>query len=109
MQTHVLEQFEARTGRAFGAAIEHCRRGGRAARRGWNGKDMWITYGQGRTIPGHGFWNPNTKAFAMSQPSQEVDVLPYFILKTADDKILMGWLASQTDMLAMDWDLLDPL
>jgi hypothetical protein len=31
------------------------------------------------------------------------EVLPYIIMKTADDKILMGWLASQSDMLAEDW------
>jgi hypothetical protein len=28
-------------------------------------------------------------------------------MKTADDKILMGWLASQTDMLSTDWCILE--
>lgn len=30
-------------------------------------------------------------------------VLPCITMKTADNAILMGWLASQTDMLAEDW------
>jgi hypothetical protein len=30
-------------------------------------------------------------------------VLPCIIMKTATDEILMGWLASQTDILAEDW------
>jgi len=29
-------------------------------------------------------------------------------MKTATGEILMGWLASQTDMLAEDWLILDP-
>jgi hypothetical protein len=29
-------------------------------------------------------------------------------MKTADNKILTGWLASQTDMLSEDWVLVDP-
>ncbi|WP_418294851.1 Thoeris anti-defense Tad2 family protein [Microvirga ossetica] len=39
----------------------------------------------------------------ISQTGQVAEVLPYIIMKTADDKILMGWLASQTDTLAEDW------
>ena len=92
--------------RDFGAALEHIKSGGRAARAGWNGKDMWIAYGEGRIIAASAFWNAHTRAFAASQPNQHAEVLPYIIFKTADNKILMGWLASQTDMLADDWCLL---
>jgi hypothetical protein len=87
-------------------ALEHVKSGGRAQRVGWNGKGMWICYGEGRVIASQQFWNPHTQAFAESQPDGRAEVLPYMILKTADDKILMGWLASQTDMLADDWVLL---
>lgn len=31
------------------------------------------------------------------------EVLPSIVMKTADDKLCVGWLASQTDMLAEDW------
>lgn len=29
--------------------------------------------------------------------------LPTICMKTADNKVLTGWLASQTDMLSEDW------
>ena len=32
-------------------------------------------------------------------------VLPCITMKTATGEILMGWLASQTDMLAEDWSV----
>lgn len=91
---------------SFSEALEHVKAGNRAARIGWNGKGMWICYGEGRVIPSTAFWNVHTKAFAESQPDGKAEVLPYLVFKTADDKILMGWLASQTDMLAEDWVLL---
>ncbi len=90
----------------FGDAIRHIKAGGRAQRVGWNGKGMWITYGHGRIIPAEMVWNGHTQAFAKQQPNEAAEVLPYILFKTADDKILMGWLASQTDMLATDWVLL---
>lgn len=95
------------TGRSFGTALEHIKAGGRARRAGWNGKGMWIAYGEGRTLNGASFWNKHSRAFAESQPSGLAEVLPYILFKTADDKILMGFLASQTDMLSEDWELLD--
>lgn len=34
-------------------------------------------------------------------------VLPSITMKTATGEILMGWLASQTDMLAEDWHVVE--
>ncbi len=34
-------------------------------------------------------------------------VLPAITMKTADGAILMGWLASQRDMLSEDWAIVD--
>lgn len=36
-----------------------------------------------------------------------LETLPYIAMWTADGKWLPGWLASQTDILAKDWVLLD--
>jgi hypothetical protein len=33
--------------------------------------------------------------------------MPYITMKTADGSIVMGWLASQPDMLADDWVIVD--
>lgn len=95
------------TGRSFGTAIEHIKAGGRARRAGWNGKGMWIAYGAGRLVLAEDFWNKHTQKFALEQHDATAEVLPYILFKTADNKILMGFLASQTDMLSEDWELLE--
>lgn len=90
----------------FGQAIEAMENGSRVARAGWNGKGMWIAKGEGNpALPAASFWNRHTRAFAENNGGT-AEVLPYFLMKTADGKILMGWLASQTDMMADDWEVL---
>lgn len=89
----------------FGWAIEELKRGSSVRRRGWNGKGMWLSYSPGKKdFPADKFWSPGNAAFAQSQGGK-AEVLPCITMKTADDKILMGWLASQSDMLAEDWEL----
>lgn len=96
-------------GMNFGHAIEAMKRGAKVARAGWNGKGMWIvlsnTPAAFRSVPADNFWSDHGRDFAMSQGGY-AEVLPCFLMKTADDKILQGWLASQTDMLAEDWVVL---
>ncbi len=70
----------------FGQAIDALKAGKKVARSGWNGKGMWLAL----QIP-----DANSK---MS--------LPYIYMKTADDH-LVPWLASQTDVLAEDWDCVE--
>lgn len=96
-------------GMSFGHAIEAMKQGAKVARAGWNGKGMWIALTNTpvacRSVPADNFWSKHGRDFAMSQGGY-AQVLPCFIMKTADDKILQGWLASQTDMLAEDWIVL---
>lgn len=87
----------------FSEVLEKLRDGYRAARAGWNGKGMWIALSPGREVQTHELWSSKAKAWAAQQGGL-VEVLPFFIMKTADDKILCGWLASQTDMVADDWE-----
>ena len=57
-------------------------RGGRFARAGWNGKNMYIE---------------------LQRPDDHSKMtLPYIFMKTVQGD-LVPWLASQTDMLADDW------
>lgn len=87
----------------FGTAIAGMMAGERWARRGWSGKDMWVTFSPGHVaLPAHYFWADANRRYAESQGGT-AEVLPCFTMKTADGKILMGWLASQTDMAADDW------
>jgi hypothetical protein len=90
----------------FGTAILQMRAGCKVQREGWNGKDMWIALSgvEGPRVVYHEqLWSKVARDYAKTQPDGRVTVLPCFIMKTATGEILMGWLASQSDMLAQDW------
>lgn len=91
----------------FGEALRYVKRGRRCARSGWNGKGMWIAYSPGNpALPAKNFWSPANQDYAQANGGT-APVLPCLTFKTATGEILMGWLASQTDMLATDWELLE--
>ena len=105
-------QFEAAgrpcDGMTFGMAIEAMKRGKKVARRGWNGKGMWLCVPlcEGpQEIPANGICGKPNAEYAL-QNGGTVKVMPYITMKAADGSIVMGWLASQTDMLAEDWIIL---
>lgn len=87
----------------FGQALEALKGGQRVARTGWNGKGMWLSLTPGRTVLASGFWSYQNRVFA-EKSGGSVEVLPYITMKTADNKIV-PWLASQTDILAEDWEV----
>jgi hypothetical protein len=70
----------------FGSALEQLRLGRRVARKGWNGKGMWL----GLQVP-----DEHSKM-----------TLPYIYMSTVTGD-LVPWLASQTDILAEDWGAID--
>lgn len=91
----------------FGLALDSIKRGAKVARTGWNGKNMWLALSgsttQPRNIAHENFWSKNASEWARTENGGGAEVLPCILMKTADSRILMGWLASQTDMLAEDW------
>jgi hypothetical protein len=97
-------------GLTFGLAIEALKAGHKVARAGWNGKGMWLSLSGHtasiRIVPAGGFWSENNADFARSLGGA-APVLPCITMKTATGEILMGWLASQTDMLAEDWEIVE--
>lgn len=87
----------------FGGAIEVLKQGNAVARKGWNGKGMWIALGQGNeALEAEKFCNPHSRAHAVKQGGS-AKVEPYIIFKNAQDNIQMGWQPSQADVLANDW------
>lgn len=82
----------------FGWAIRKMKEGKCVVRSGWNGKDMFIFLREGRLIEN------------VSGPMEIVgrvdsfESLPHICMRTADGKLAVGWLASQADMLATDWE-----
>jgi Protein of unknown function (DUF2829) len=106
------EQFDGAyretSGLTFGLALEALKKGGKVARAGWNGKGMWLSLSGdgGREVDADKFWSPNNAQFAKDNGGKAT-VLPCITMKTVNahgrEAILMGWLASQTDMLSDDW------
>ena len=87
----------------FSDALSALKDGKRICRAGWNGKNMWVAYSPGGgQLPAEKFWSEAGKQFAIEQGGT-AEVLPCLLMKTADDKILMGWSATQTVTLADDW------
>lgn len=69
-------------GVTIGAAVAALKAGRRVTRAGWNGRGMWL------------------KLFV---PDRDSDMtVPYVFMSTVTGQ-LVPWLASQTDLLAEDW------
>lgn len=100
--------YRKTTGLTFGLAIEALKAGKRVARSGWNGKGMWLALScdGSRRVPYQSFWSEHNVQHAKEQGGYAT-VLPSITMKTATGEILMGWLASQTDMLAEDWQIVE--
>jgi hypothetical protein len=74
----------------IGEAIQEMRLGMKVARKGWNGKGMWLQFVPGGLALIHGGKEP-------------IAMLPYIVMKTVSDQFV-PWLCSQTDLLAQDWE-----
>ena len=95
------EVFEAAYRRidnmTFGLALEALKLGKKVCRAGWNGKGMFLLY------------VPSEKYGIISKIGLGIDkgnLLPWIGMKTADNKFV-PWLASQTDMLSEDWQVVE--
>lgn len=90
----------------FGDVVRGLKAGKRFARAGWNGKAMWIAMQAGSTIMAGdargGAAACRANETGMTSDSK-ISILPHIDMRSADGSIVVGWLASQTDMLAEDW------
>jgi hypothetical protein len=76
----------------FSQALHLIKNGGKVRRAGWNGKGMYIY------LMEFGLLNISTITLGMTQ------LEPCICMYTAQQKYQPGWLASQPDMLADDWE-----
>lgn len=86
---------ELNTNLNFGQVIEALRRGMKAQRAGWNGKGIFIEL----QVPDAGS--------KMSSPYIFIDTTGLQSDNADAPRSRVPWLASQTDMLANDWVLVD--
>lgn len=92
----------------FGWAINQLKAGRKVARQGWNGKDMFIYLVNGTRVNYSDLRNEAALQLDAGLPrhrGKHIDVNSHIDMKAADGSIVIGWLASQTDMLATDWTI----
>ena len=93
------EAYRPTDGMNFGLAIEAMKNGERVARKGWNGKDMYVFLAYEADFV--------TDADISAFDQLEVEVGDMLVMKTAQNTFQPGWLASQADMLADDWYIVE--
>lgn len=94
-------------GMSFGLAIEAMKLGQRVARTGWNGKGMWVALTPGSEFAAHHAKPGHAAAHRAAEGVQSINLLPHIDMRAADGSMVVGWLASQTDMLADDWQVVE--
>ncbi len=82
----------------FGKAIEAMRMGKKVARKGWNGKNQYIQLATGISYKSMSGKIVNCEHEAIGNKA---------IVFVGTSGVQMGWLASQADMLADDWMIVD--
>ncbi len=99
-------------GMTFGTAIDAMKHGCRVARSGWNGRGMCIWLNKGSFDMSNRYLGDDTVAGIARHLFEWGDRgtgtrLPNINMQTAGGDLLTGWLASQTDMLAEDWEIVE--
>ena len=93
------EAYRQTNGMPLGFAVEAIRKGKRVARAGWNGKGMFLFLVAGST-----FKVNRAPLLGIYPEGTEINYCQHVDMRTADGKIV-PWLASQTDLLADDWEI----
>lgn len=104
----------------FGKALEAIKQGKAVTRMGWNGNGMSIHLNKGSIDPTiYGFMDNNPDVPKISTINGvPIDLfgfgdtgittrLPNIDMKTASGSVVHGWLASQIDILAEDWEIIE--
>ena len=102
----------------FGQAIEALKEGKCVARKGWNGKNMHLYLKKGKFNGlllgfkegeqpnlGHGSTMDGVSLGLFNNISDSNCVMPCIFMKSASGNLVPGWLASQTDILSEDWQI----
>ena len=92
----------------FGDAIRAMKEGKAVARSGWDGKGMWVALTPGSNFPSAAAKSGHAARHRANELGQtgEISLLPHIDMRAADGSMVVGWLASQTDMLAEDWQII---
>lgn len=95
----------------FGEALENLKMGKKVARKGWNGKGMYLYLVHGTTVDKENLRNEASFHLSNDEGAMHgtgvAGFLPHIDMRTANGDVCIGWLASQTDMLSEDWMIVE--
>ena len=83
----------------IGWAVKQMHNGSRVRRSGWNGKNMFLFL-----VPGSTFTVNRPPLLGIYPEGTVISYHAHVDMKTATGDIV-PWLCSQTDLLAMDWEI----
>lgn len=92
------DAYRPTDGMNFGLAIEAAKKGRKIARKGWNGKGQYVELASGIAYVG-----PDGKIVNAEHEAIGSRALAF----VGTSGVQMGWLASQADMLADDWEIVE--
>ena len=95
----------------FGEAIEALKQGKKVTRKGWNGKGMFLFLLPAGKIPKSVIHDGALASVVDEVDGDYFEALGSIRMWTVNSEgrkaVLTGWLASQTDMLSEDWEIID--
>lgn len=94
----------------FGEAIAALKAGKRVTRKGWNGKGMFLWLKPQAVIKSDWCKDPLLKELCDANGGEILalgTICMYTHDSTGSKAILTGWLASQSDMLCEDWEIVE--
>ena len=98
--------YELTSTYTFGEAIRFLKQGKRVARKGWNGKGMFLWLKPETIIQSDWCKDEKLKTLVDSNGGEILGLVTICMFthdSTGRNAILTGWLASQSDMLSNDW------
>lgn len=100
----------------FSEALEQLKQGKKLKRKNWNGKNQFIFLIHGENIQAaysawmSDYWtdnDPDDDILSHFIDSGDISFPDFLAIKTTSNQIQLGWLASQTDMLSDDWEVVE--
>ncbi len=76
----------------IGEVVKELQNGNKVARKGWNGKGMFL------------FFVANWEPTNITVPGAGIKRCQFVAMRTADGSFI-PWLCSQSDLLAIDWEI----
>lgn len=88
----------------FGDALDELKDGEKVTRSGWNGKDMYVALSPGFELTADRVFSRPIADEIVRRAAGLGVFRSYLMMRTADGEFV-PWVASQTDLLAEDWEV----